>query len=64
MKKGPKVSEETRYAIKLWTEQKYALTIAEAAMLAGIHASTLYRALFPNGKNGSRKRLAIRKDSV
>ena len=64
MKRGPKVSEETRTAIKLWTEQRHTLTIAEAANIAGIHASTLYRALFPNGKYGSKKRLALRKEPL
>ena len=60
MKRGPKVSEETRQAIKLYQEQSYPLSIAEAAKLAGIAPSTLYRALFPNGKTREKKTLALR----
>lgn len=54
-----KQSEETRLAVKLWQEQKGAITIAQAAKLAKINPTTLYRALFPKGKRKHEKELAI-----
>ena len=60
MKKGPKRSEETKLAIKLYTEQHYDTSIAKAAKIAGIAPSTLYRALFPKGKRRHEKELALR----
>ena len=58
---GAKRSEETKLAIKIWTEQKYDTSIAKAAEIAGIAPSTLYRALFPWGKRKHEKYLALRK---
>lgn len=61
MMAGARKSPETLYAMQLWREQRSPLSIAEAAKRAGIHPTTLYRALFPNGNGSCAKRLAIRK---
>lgn len=61
---GAKRSEETKLAIKLYQDAKAtnrAMTIELAATMAGINPSTLYRALFPNGKRKHEKELALRK---
>lgn len=57
---GAKRHPDTIRAMDLW--KKGGFTIAKAAHINNIHESTLYRALFRNGKNGSKKRLALRKE--
>jgi hypothetical protein len=57
---GAKKHPDTLRAMELWKDSTY--SIAEAAKINRISPSTLYRALFPNGKNGSKKRIALRKE--
>ena len=50
-----KTSAETKYAIRL--HQQDGKSVHEAAKVAGICASTLYKALYPNGKKMVKKDL-------
>jgi lambda repressor-like predicted transcriptional regulator len=58
MTAGAKKHPDTLRAMELYRK---GCSIAKAADRAGINPSTLYRALFRNGKNGSKKRRALRK---
>lgn len=50
-----KRSAETKHAIYL--HQNEGKSVYEAAKIAGIYASTLYKCLYPKGKKRSKKRL-------
>lgn len=55
---GAKKHPDTLRAVEIY--KKGGISIAKAADRTGIAPSTLYRALFRNGKNGSKKKLALR----
>jgi len=59
---GPRRHPDTLRAMEIWRTQGG--SIGKTAKMMGLHESTLYRALFPNGKNGSKKRLALRKEGA
>lgn len=50
-----KRSAETKYAIYL--HQQEGKSVHEAARIAGIYPSTLYKCLYPNGKKRLKKKL-------
>ena len=50
-----KVSTETKYAIRL--HQQEGKSVYQAAKLAGIYPTTLYKALYPKGKKRIKKPL-------